>query len=457
VSGPSSFFRLLAALAFAVLAVPLFAQTYFPIEGYIGAVHSPGEFEVNGRRFDVTSNTGFGFIGQDTVSTASPLRHALRVGVYIQVAGSEPGALQPIRATVVLVRDDANQKLSGSGVINRIVSTDPEIFEADGYLIRILPSTDVDFLGGINSFADVSTNTWLHFTGKWGKDGAVNAAKVQFVPPRPTQFKAVKGLEIVPVKTRPANPSGNSTASLAPGAPDMKADGASLEQDEQIRIGLGRWHTLPADQPLQQRVHRIGMALVPAYQRAMVDGDPTKIHFRFFAVDDKGLRGADCLLDGAILVSTQIVGRLSKDDQLAAVIADGIACNLQRQNARMVMDMRKELGIAIAVDVAGAFVPGVGLAAWGARGARNDEDVMQEERLRIALALMSDAGFDPWQAPGAWRLAEPKKLPSNPASLPYPDTSCYQIGILNLQYAAAAKASAGMASAPAASVPPAHP
>jgi hypothetical protein len=63
------------------------------------------------------------------------------------------------------------------------------------------------------------------------------------------------------------------------------------------------------------------------------------------------------------------------------------------------------------------------------------ELALQQERLRIALALMHDAGYDPWQAPQAWRFLEPKKLPANLASLPYPDTSCYQIGILNLQYA----------------------
>jgi hypothetical protein len=65
----------------------------------------------------------------------------------------------------------------------------------------------------------------------------------------------------------------------------------------------------------------------------------------------------------------------------------------------------------------------------------NAETVMQKERLRIALALMRDAGFDPWQAPEAWRFIEPKKLPSNLATLEYPDSSCYQIQILNLQYA----------------------
>jgi hypothetical protein len=60
---------------------------------------------------------------------------------------------------------------------------------------------------------------------------------------------------------------------------------------------------------------------------------------------------------------------------------------------------------------------------------------MKQERLRVALALMRDGGFDPWQAPQAWRMLEPKKLPANVASIDYPDSSCYQIQILNLQYA----------------------
>ena len=99
--------------------------------------------------------------------------------------------------------------------------------------------------------------------------------------------------------------------------------------------------------------------------------------------------------------------------------------------------MRKELGVDIAIDVAGAFVPGLGLAVLGP-GLFTSKEIatMQEERLRIALALMSDAGFDPWQAPEAWRLlASPKKLPADLASLTYPDSSCYQLGILSLQYA----------------------
>jgi len=257
------------------------------------------------------------------------------------------------------------------------------------------------------------------------------------MPAKPTKFKAVKDLEIATVKTRPAGANGNAMTSQTTGTPDLSDDGASLQQDEQVKVGLGRWHTIPADQPLQQRVHRIGMAIVPAYQRAMADDNPSKIHFRFFAVDDAKTRTDVCLLDGAVLIPNQVVERLKSDDQLAAVLADGVAYNLQRQAAKQVTMNRAAWGAEIAGEVAGAFVPGLGSAMLATSGVvgGNAEIAMQEERLRIALALMHDAGYDPWQAPQAWRLLEPKKLPADIVSLPYPDTSCYQIAILNLRYA----------------------
>ncbi len=448
--GASSFFRFLAAFVLAVLAIPLLAQTdYYPIEGYINAIHPPAGFAVGGRRFDVSSETSFGLMGHDSTSTGSPLRDALVVGAYVQVSGQETSPFNPIKATTVLIRDDRNQELSGIGVITRVVSPAPAaVFEADGYLIRVTASTHIAFSGDLTSLAEVSENTWISFSGKRGKDGILEAKKAQFVPAKPTKFKAARNLEIATVKTRPAGAQDNAMTSQAMGTPAIAGDGAALKQDEELKIGLGHWHTLPADQPLQQRVHRVGMALVPAYQREMADDDPSKIHFRFFAVDNDKLHGAICLLDGVVLVSKQTIERLANDDQLAAVLAAGVANHLQRQAARTVVAMRKELSIDIALDIASAFVPGVGLSkVFGLGMSAKDEPIaMQEERLRISLALMRDAGFDPWLAPEAWRMALPKKLPANLDSLAYPDISCYQLGILNLQYS---KKGAGESLAPA--------
>jgi len=434
----SSFLRLLTALAVAVFVAPVLGQSsYFPIEGYINVLRSPTSFEVGGRWFAVSRETGFGVMGSNSASAESALRSSLRIGVYVQVEGRDEGPIKPFMAQTVMIRDDWGEKIGGVGVITRVVAPGPTpVFEADGYFVLITTATRATFLGGLNSLDDVSENTWLQFSGRRGKDGVLEATKVQFFPAKPTKFKAVKGLEIATVKTRPAGAKDGSTTSEAAGTPAALTDGVALRQDEQVKIGLGRWHTLPADQPLQERLHRIGMALVPAYQKALADDDPSKIHFRFFAVDNSKERGAICLLDGAVLVSTQAIERLSIDDELAAVVADGVACNLQRQAARTVAAVRTELGIDLALDIAGAFIPGVGLARVGLGVGRGDEEeAMEEERLRIGLALMRDAGFDPWQAPEGWRFLEPKKLPAKLASLKYPDSSCYQIGILNLQYA----------------------
>jgi hypothetical protein len=59
---------------------------------------------------------------------------------------------------------------------------------------------------------------------------------------------------------------------------------------------------------------------------------------------------------------------------------------------------------------------------------------LQEQRGRMALALMADAGYDPWQAPEAWRRATPKTAPKDWETVKYPNRGGYQLGILNLQY-----------------------
>ncbi len=432
-----STFRLLAVLALAILSASLVAQTPYPIEGYISRIQPPNSYEVGGRLFLLARDTSFGWMGTDSAGSPNPQRGDLRVGAYVQVEGRDLGLSKPILAATVLIRDNWNRKLTGTGVITRVVSPGPNaVFEADGYLVRVGPGTQMKFDGDLDSLADISTNTWLHFSGKGGRDGVVEAAKAEFIPAKPTKFKAAKDFEVATVQARPAGTRDADQTSKEKGTPALTDDGAALKQDEELKIGLGHWHTLPADQPLQQRVHRIGMALVPVYQREMAEDNPSKIHFRFFAVDNKRWRGAVCLLDGAVLVSTQTIERLNNDDQLAAVVADGVACNLQRQAARSVVAMRKDMGITVALDVAEAFVPGVGLAALLVPGGftGKEQEVMEAERLRMGLALMHDAGFDPWQAPEAWRLALPRKLPADLTKLTYPDTSCFQLEILNAQY-----------------------
>lgn len=187
--------------------------------------------------------------------------------------------------------------------------------------------------------------------------------------------------------------------------------------------------------PVARRIHT---SAIPAYQKALPDNDPSKIQFRFAVIENKKYRSEICSFDGLILIPRPVLERLKSDDQLAAVLADGVAFNLQRQAARLTPSEWAILGAKSAADVAGFFVPGLGLTAWGGSIAEQQkiQTRVEEQRGRIALALLSDANYDLRQSPEAWRLLTPNHLPANLDSLKYPNRSGYQLSILNLQYRA---------------------
>ena len=433
-------------LAFAVLTAGTFllspvvaalTPSYSEIEGYITVVR-PDSFYVSETRIAITRGTQYQFMGDHAPSAADPKSKSIMVGAYVKVTGDvdRPGGITT--AAVILFRDETVRKLSGLGVIDRVVSAGAEpVYQADGYRIRITAATKTSFTGDLKTLQDVGPNSWIHYVGIRGRDGVLVASKAQFIPAKPTAFKALKGLEVRDVKFElpPSSPPSGASNSKGQSANDVLDQEAALPEDGG-RVLLGStWHNISTDRALQSRVRRIGARLVPAYQKRFPADHSSKIHFRFYAVDAQKIRSESCALDGLIFVPVQVIERLKNDDQLAAVLADGIGTNLQRQAARLVADERKLLGNAIAGDIAGALVPGLGLVAVpGAIAGQDIETEMEEQRGRVALSLMADAGYDPRQAPEAWRLLAPKKLPSNPDTLTYPSISGYQLSILKLQY-----------------------
>ena len=271
------------------------------------------------------------------------------------------------------------------------------------------------------------------------------------------KFKAVKGLEEAQWRFQPPGKSLTGSAeqqdSSAPPSSlpyDVSDQQAIFTKDGSVRFGtMRRTYKIPADNALQSRIRRTGMSLVPEYQKQLANGDPAKIPFRFYAFDAPKIRTEICSHEGTILVPLQMLDRLRSDDQLAAVLADGIAYNIERQAARLVADNRAVLGSGAAGDVVGAFVPGVGLAAWlgGAAVSYKIGRQMEEERSRVALGLMAAAGYDPNAAPETWRLLAPKKMPMDASQLKYPDRSGYQLAILYLGQIKARSGAAQSASA----------
>ena len=333
------------------------------------------------------------------------------------------------------------EKLVAAGVVDKLIAPGAyPIFRAAGYRVALTQATNLTFVGDTSSLAEL-TNSWVQYEGRLDSTGTLVASKLKLFNPKPTHFKAVPGLEVYHRAMEPANSpaaTGNgqvqANAESAPPPPEIStildADG-NLTADARIRIGtFGGWHRIPADPLLQERIRRIGMRLVPEYQKMLPADHPSAIPFRFYAVDDPDVRSEICYLDGLVLVPLQLLDRLKTDNQIAALLADGIAYNLQRQAARTVRQSRLE-AVAVAALVPFPLEAAIFL---GSEISSNEPDPYQDERSRIALALMIDAGYDPHQAPEAWRLLAPKHLPADTHSLPYPNRSGYQLSILNSLY-----------------------
>ena len=404
-------------LTFATLSLQGQDTNELTAEGYITAVNPPAEFDVNGQHITTNAQTSYGILGVNHSETNSPLAAKIQIGTYVQITGTPDRHEKSLAATLVQIRDDANAKIVSFGVIVKVLSADPEhVYQADGYSVRITSTTVNAFHGTVHSLADVAPGIWMNCEGTRGSDGVVTATKAAFYRVKQKAGKSKNGgsedsLEFVP----PTYPSD---------------DGKTPGKDGKVHLGLTkRSHKIPANRALQGRIQLVGDRIVPAYQKALPSSDPSKLNFRFFAVDAPTVDTPVATSEGLVLVPRHIAERLQNDDELAAFMADGVALLLQSPTASSKVLAFE--GVANALNP-GFLFTGLGLLELDA--AHSEAIQLEQQRWRIALSLVAEAGYDPWQAPEAWRIAMAKKPPKDSSSLKYPDESGYQLGILNLQY-----------------------
>lgn len=409
------------------------------VHGYITAVRPPGGFDVNGEHVTTTAETRFGLIGTKNQISYGPMRDAVAIGAWVEVFGAHDRKTKTMAAQTVLFRDDGDRKLTALAVIEKVISTAPElVFAADGYRIRVTPATEVKFPHDVKSAADVHAGLWVLYEGKLGQDGLLVAGKARFVSTEHANSKSEKAPSNYSAPAATPQPPANG--GLAAKANAQAPNNAASQPEDQIddRRTEADLHDvsygISKDEALKSRVRRIGMSLVPAYQKQLPVDDPAKIQFEFIAIKNP-VHEEQVSSEGLILVPARLVARFKNDDQLAAVLADGIAYCLQ-QGAPIVIQVNRTTLVEGAGLAAASLVP-YGYLAESVGGPimeSKHERALNEQRWRVALQLMADAGYDPWQAPEAWRLAEPGKLPADTGTLKYPDRSGYQLGILSLIY-----------------------
>ncbi len=315
-----------------------------------------------------------------------------------------------------------------------MISLGPQpVFRADGYVIRLAADTDLHFSGGLTTIVEIGPGTWVHYEGRHNNSGELIATRVGFNKPKLHKSKR--------------DPASVAQITTFPPGSIIDFDGSfntnrAKKKPEDTPGGLCGWYPVLDVPSVQEHVRRIGENLIPKFQHELPDDSPEKIPYRFYVVEEKEIRSDLSCYEGLVLIPANVINRLQNEDQLAAVIADGVAASLQRQQARVAVD----LGVAGAVEMAAQLAlnaaGGAGAAVFipGAMVKHEILRKMEDQRGRVALGLMADAGYDPWQAPETWRLLEPKQPPKDLSRLKYPDRAGYQLEILGMQYKRSASA-----------------
>jgi hypothetical protein len=407
-------------------AAAVSASAQSTIHGYVTAFRSSADFDVEGARIAALDSTAYTLEPGKRPSAVIDVKSVLGLGAYLTVRGKSDDSAGRFRAESIALRDETQDRIVAFSVVQSIAASGTEkLVDTDGYRLRINSSTKLEFREGLASLDDVVPGVWIRFEGYHDASGVVLAQSARFAP----------GL----AGRRKQGPPPQESAPVA--GSYLDADGRILPPHTKVRLskaaGLCGWHRIPDDPALQERILRLADRLIPAYQRTLPNDARARIPFRFYAVDEPDARDDTLCNSGLVLIPAQAAARLQKDDQLAALIADGIAGQMLLQRAELGHNtLISTLGSS--AEIAAAVInPWSALAMYGITAAAAQPALkrFQQEGARVSLDLMANAGFDPWQAAEARRLLGPKRLPRDTAGLPYPDSGLYLLGILYVQHA----------------------
>ncbi|HVT98764.1 MAG TPA: DUF5666 domain-containing protein [Acidobacteriaceae bacterium] len=411
--------RALSALCLLLTCCSAWPQSPTPqrplLIGYITRISSGSDFDVNGVRILCGGETRIQSPARGDASFIDMgcFRTPPVVGQRVEVYGhrkKQPNAVVAERIDIKRIHHD---DISGWALIDAIADPDPSAprvvrIRADGYWMTITPRTRVAFNDPLHSISDVMTNVWVRYSAKPGPDGTYAAQKAKFFQNSITENQDAKRAKTdYDPATVPANAKQNALAATIEG-PNPKQ--------------MAPW----PDEAMQHRVSAIGHKLVPSWENKLADSDPTKINFRFQVTSGHGWPLPIALPSGVVLVPHESVERMQNDSQLAAILADAMACVLEKQYFRM-SGANNGITAGTGTEVATIlFSP-----AWGAAVTSVAAKIHRDQRqsARVSLDLMHDAGYDVDEAPKAWWLLDSRK-PQPLEEIAMPDRAAYLYRVL---------------------------
>lgn len=396
------------------------------IHGYVTAVTSPTEFEIEDYR--ITRDRSFVLDVENASDDLKFRPEDIRVGVELEIKGQFNEATGDLQAKSITVDMEQFKQVKQTAVLSRL----PQGIEkqeqgwaglcfADGQRVRIRPATQVVFgltrrerdlvkrqqqakkndvqnddepnleFQPLASLDQVTLGMLMTYVGRRNpEDGVIEAERIEFA--HNDLEKGEKGIrDSLKVESK-------------------AFDGTQLRPGELKIKQVGKFKTLP-DARVQEYVAAIGRRMIPEYLAEMPSTDANKIDFRFFVVIDK-TPNAFATPNGIVVVHSGLFDALENEAQLAFILGHEVSHAVQEHTWRQREYHKKKL---MALKIGGAVAAAFGkysisdMATLVEASVRNGYSRnLENQSDRLGLEYMVNAGYDPRQAPGVWKLMAKK-------------------------------------------------
>ncbi len=391
------------------------------IRGYVTAVNSPTEFEIEDYR--ITRDQGFVLDFENASPDLQFQVDDIRVGVELEIKGSvdEAGDLSARSIKVDLEQFRAQKQtaiLAQPPVgVSQTAAGWTGVFLVDGQRIQVTPATQVVFqltrrekslakkaksrgdeepaFEPLRSLADVTIGMAMTYEGKRDREGTIIATRVEFAH-NDLESGEKRMWDSLKVSDR--------------GFDDVKALAGDLRINQ-----VGRFKTVP-DRQVQDYVNRIGHQLIPEYQRNLPEAGSGKIPFRFYVVENR-VPNAFALPNGIVVIHSSMFDVLENEAQFAAIVGHEIAHAIQEHTWRQQQYQKgKRMALAIGAAIASAYRQnGIANALTLVQAAMQNGYArsLENQSDRLGLEYMVNAGYDPREAPRVWKVMT-KKMGDTP-------------------------------------------
>jgi hypothetical protein len=395
-----------AIFCFSLASTLVFAND-ITIRGFVTAVNSPTSFAIDDYKITRDRKASVDLDKQPGAHFPATFKpEDIRIGTELEVSGDYDEASGELKAKSIKVFSYDNIDIKRTALLEKLPSLAKDgsgwsgMIYADGQRITVSPSTTVSLkpnheewknaVKADNSEASkfspdfVNLDTFVLYEGERQADGSVQAQKVEF-----------EHAEVEPIDVK-------MWRRFAPTVIDP--DFANFQPGE-LRMQWRTYKIIPSREA-QDYIAGLGNRLIPAHQKELPDGDPLKIRFRFFLVDDK-LFNAATYPNGVVIVHSGVFDLLQNEAQLAFVLSHEISHAIERHAWQQREYFRNEL---LALRARGVYVPGAllegnlrasGYSSQYARSLENQAD-------RIGLEWMLAAGYDVREAPQSWKAVSEK-------------------------------------------------